>query len=151
VVIEDTNNPVNPRFLHVLQGADSNVTPDAVTHVISSSGNTFEGATVRGAVVLFPVNALSNNFSSLTYTVPMGITNHYIAGLLPLSSYTVTQNSAGSMQQVTIAPGTGLTADGAGLLFFNNAGQTLSGAPRFVSAVCVGGRACSLRAQEWQT
>jgi hypothetical protein len=138
VVIEDTNHPVNTRFLHVLQGADSNTVPDIVAHVVSSSGNPFEGATVRGVVVMFPVNALSNNFTSLTYTVPNGITNHYIAGLAPGAFYSINQTVAGGSQQVTVTPGAGLAADPAGLLSFNHAGQTLSGAPRFVSFLSTG-------------
>jgi len=69
VIIEDTNDPVSIRFLHVLQGADSNATQDAVVHVASTGGNAFEGATVRGVAVMFPVDVLSNNFTSLTYLV----------------------------------------------------------------------------------
>jgi hypothetical protein len=134
VVIEDTNNPVNTRFLHVLQGANSNATPDTVTHVVGTGGNAFEGATVRGVIALFPVNALSNNFSSVIYTVPNTITNHYIAGLTPGASYAISQAATGGLQQVTVTPGPGLVADPAGLLSFNNGGQTLSGAPRFTAA-----------------
>jgi hypothetical protein len=134
VIIENTNDPASIRFLHVLQGANSNVTQDVVTHVTSTGGNAFEGATVRGVAVMFPVNVLSNNFTTLTYAVPNGITNHYIAGLNPGGSYAIRQTAAGGMQQITVTPGPGLTADPAGLLSFNSAGQTLSGAPRFVSA-----------------
>src|SRR5262249_50372753 len=41
-------------------------------------------------------------------------------------------------QQITISPGGGPAADSAGLLSFNNAGQTLSGAPHFLSALRTG-------------
>jgi hypothetical protein len=138
VAIEDTNHPVNTRFLHVLQGADSSATADVVTRVLSSAGNGFEGATVRGVVVMFPMDALSNNFTSVTYTVPNGITNHYIAGLAQGASYAISQTMTGGMQLVTVIPGGGLLADSAGLLSFTSAGQTLSGAPRFVSALWTG-------------
>ena len=138
VVIQDPNNPATTRFLHVLEGADSNATPDVVTHVVSSNGNEFEGATVRGVAVMFPVDALSNNFTSVTYTVPVGITNHYIAGLAPGAAYAIHQTVAGGSQQVTVTPGAGLVADSAGLLSFNSAGQTLSGAPRIRSAAWSG-------------
>ncbi|HLH53045.1 MAG TPA: hypothetical protein VKY92_05455 [Verrucomicrobiae bacterium] len=139
VVVEDTNNPVNIRFLHVLQGADSNSSPDTATHIVSSSGSPFEGVAVSGALVLFPVNALSNSLVSLSYSVPVGITNHYLCGLAPLSSYSVSLNSAGGgMQQVNISPGAGPIADNAGLLYFNNATQPTSGAPRFLSATWSG-------------
>jgi hypothetical protein len=133
VVIEDTNYPVNTRFLHVLQGADSNAAPDAVTHVVSSAGNSFEGVTVRGAAVMFPMAALTNNFTSLAYSVPKGVTNNYIAGLTPGGSYAINQTTNGSLLNVTVTPGAGVAADGAGLLSFDNAGKTLSGAPRFTS------------------
>ena len=138
VVVEDTNNPVSIRFLHVLQGADSNATPDVVTHVVSSAGNAFEGATVRGTVVMFPVNALSNNFTWVSYAVPNGITNHFIAGLAPGASYAINQSTTGGVLQVTVSPGGGLLTDSAGLLPFNSAGQSLSGPPRFVSALWTG-------------
>ena len=134
VVIQDPDSPVTTRFLHVLEGADSNATPDVVTHIMSTNGNAFEGVTVRGVAVLFPVNPLSNNFASVTYTVPAGITNHYIAGLSPGAAYAISQTVAGGSQQVTVTPGAGWVADSAGLLSFNSAGQTLSGAPRFLSA-----------------
>jgi hypothetical protein len=138
VVIEDTNLPVNTRFLHVLQGADSNAVPDVVTHVVSSAGNAFEGAAVRGSVVMFPVDALTNNFTSVTYTVPNNITNHYIAGLAPGTSYAISQTTAGGMLQVTVSPGAGLLTDSAGLVSFKSAGQLFSGPLRFVSALWTG-------------
>lgn len=138
VVIEDTNDPVSIRFLHVLQGADSNATQDGVAYVASTGGNAFEGATVRGVAALFPVNVLSNNFVSVTCRVPVGVTNFYFAGLLPGASYAVGQTVVGGSRQVTVTSGAGLVADAAGLLAFNNAGQTLSGAPRFLSALWSG-------------
>lgn len=134
VIIADTNNPATTRFLHVIQGADSSASPDAITHVASTAGNAFEGATVRGAVVMFPISVLSNNFTSVTYSVPVPVTNNFIAGLRPGVAYTINQSTAGGSRNVTITPGPGLVADAAGLLSFNSVGQTLSGAPRFVSA-----------------
>ena len=138
VIIQDTNDPVSIRFLHVLQGTDSKATQDVVAHLASTGGNAFEGTTVRGVAVMFPVNVLSNNFASVTYLVPVGITNHYIAGLSPAASYAVRQTIGGGLQQVTVTPGAGLVADSAGLLAFNSAGQTLSGAPRFLSVLWSG-------------
>jgi hypothetical protein len=138
VSIEDTNDPVSIRFLHVLQGAKAKAAQDVATHVISTGGNAFEGVSVRGVVALFPINVLSNNFTSMTYLVPVGITNHYVAGLAANAGYTVTQIILGGSLQVTVTPGGGLISDNAGLLSFNQAGQTLSGAPRFVLAQWIG-------------
>jgi hypothetical protein len=84
-------------------------------------------------VVLFPVNALSNNFTSLNYTAPAGITNHFIAGLGLNTSYSVHFVANAGQQQVTITPGSEFTTDSAGLLAFNNSGQVLSGTPRLIS------------------
>jgi hypothetical protein len=132
-VIEDTNDPADARFLHVLQGADGGAAPDAPEYVASTAGNAFEGATVRGVVALFPVTPLAGNFTSLAYSVPAGITNHFIGGLAPAAFYSAAQTTAGGTTLVTVSPGGGLQADNAGLLSFDNAGRTLSGAPQFIS------------------
>jgi hypothetical protein len=140
LTIEDTNNPANVRFLHVHQGADAGKTADATTNLQSASGNAFTGVSVRGTAVLFPVNVLSNNFTSVGYTVPSGITNHYIAGLLPNVSYTVSAQTNSGQLQITVASGFGLTADNAGLLSFDNAGRALNASvPRWLSAQWVSG------------
>jgi len=134
VSVEDTNHPANVHFLHALQGADANTAPDVVNYLASAGGNGFEGVTVRGAAIMFPVSVLSNNFTAVSYTAPTGITNHYIAGLTPGGSYAIRQVVVGASQQITVAPGAGLVADGAGLLSFASSGQIGSGAPRLLSA-----------------
>jgi hypothetical protein len=135
LTIEDTSNPTNVRFLHVLQGADAGKAADATTNLQSTSGNAFAGVAVRGVAVLFSVDVLSNNFTSVGYTAPAGVTNHYLAGLLPNMSYAATvQTNAGQMQ-VTVAPGSGVTADNAGLLSFDNSGKALGAVmPQWLSA-----------------
>jgi hypothetical protein len=125
IAIEDPNGPADIRFLHVLQGADAGAPGSPVTYLQSTGGNPFEGVAVRGAEVLFPVNVLSNNFTSLSYAAPAGVTNHYIAGLTPNARYAVTVRTNANQLQVTVAPGTRMTADSAGLLVFDNAGQPL--------------------------
>ncbi len=140
LTIEDTNNPANIRFLHVLQGANAGLTADAATYLQSSGGNPFEGVAVRGVEVLFPVNVLSNNFTNVNYTAPAGVTNHYIAGLAPNAKYAITVQTNGGQLQVTVAPGAKATADNAGLLAFDNAGQPLNNtAAKWLSAGLVGG------------
>jgi hypothetical protein len=81
---------------------------------------------------------LSNNFAFVSYSVPVGITNHYLTGLSPNTSYAVSQTVTGGTQQVMVTRGPGLVADSAGLLSFNSAGQTLSGAPRFRTVLWLG-------------
>jgi hypothetical protein len=139
LTIEDTNHPVNIRFLHVLQGADSGKTADTVASLQSTNGNSFEGVVVRGTAVLFPVNVLSNNFTGVTYTAPAGVTNHYLAGLRPNASYTPVVLRGGP-EQVTVTPGPGVTADDAGLLSFDDNGKALNAVvPRWLSGKWVSG------------
>ena len=135
LTIEDTSHPTNIRFLHVLQGADAGKPADGAANLQSTSGNPFEGVSVRGAAVLFPVIVLSNDFTSLGYNAPAGVTNHYVAGLRPNASYTATVQTNGGQIQVTVTPGPGLTADNAGLLGFDSGGRALNGvAPRWLAA-----------------
>ena len=139
LAVEDTNNPADLRFLHVLQGADAGATADPAAYVQSSGGNAFEGVAVRGVEVLFPVNELSNNFTGLSYTAPAGVTNHYVAGLAPNAEYSVTVRTNAGQLQVTVAPGTQLRADNAGLLAFDDSGQPLHSAlAQWLSARRVG-------------
>ena len=126
LTIEDTDNPTNIRFLHVLQGADAGKAADATTNLQSTSGDAFAGVSVRGVAVLFPVNVLSNNFTGVSYTAPAGVTNHYLAGLLPNMSYAATVQTNAGQIKVTVAPGSGVTADNAGLLRFDNSGEALN-------------------------
>jgi hypothetical protein len=134
LTVEDTNDPADIRFLHVLQGADAGMTADAAIYCQSSGGNPFEGVAVRGVEVLFPVNVLSNNFTNMSYSAPTGVSNHYVAGLTPNAKYTATVQSNAGRWLVRIAPGAKVTADNAGLLAFDNAAQPLeAAAPRWLS------------------
>ena len=114
ITIEDPNHPANIRFLHVLQGADAGISADAATYVQSSGGTPFEGAAVRGALVLFPVNQLSNYFAGLSYAAPAGVTNHFIAGLPTNATFTAAFNGP----LVSLTPGGPLSPDLAGVLNF---------------------------------
>lgn len=124
LAIEDTNNPTNIRFLHVLQGADAGASPDATTYLTSTAGNPFEGVAVRGADVLFPVNLPGSSFTNVSFIVPPGVTNHFVAGFTPNAGYNVAVATNAGQLQVTVTPGSQMTADSAGLLVFDNTGGT---------------------------
>jgi hypothetical protein len=81
---------------------------------------------VRGAAVLFPVDLLSNNFTSVSYAVPAGVTNHYLAGLTPNGKYSVAVQTNAGQLGLTVTPGGGVTADNAGVLAFDNTGRPLN-------------------------
>ncbi len=129
LAIEDTNNPTNIRFLHVLQGADAGAAADPTTYIKSTSGNPFEGVVVRGAAVLFPVELLSNNFTGVSYTVPLTVTNFFVTGLGRNTPFTVAVTASGGAWLVTVSPGGPVAADNAGLLAFDPAGHSLAGSP----------------------
>ena len=62
LTIENTNNPADIRFLHVLQGADAGMGADAVTYCQSGGGNLFEGVAVRGVAVLVSRQRVEQRF-----------------------------------------------------------------------------------------
>lgn len=106
------------RFLHVLQGADAGANADGVT-LVRSEDNRFEGAVVGDTVVLFPVNR-EPVATTLQYTVPTGVTNHFVTGLQPNTGYTVAVQSSGGNQQLAINAGGSTQTDAGGVLVYTN-------------------------------
>ncbi|HXR08385.1 MAG TPA: putative Ig domain-containing protein [Candidatus Acidoferrum sp.] len=116
MVIQDTNNPTNERFLHVLQGADAGVQADDATLIQSTAGTPMEGAVVGKAVVLFMVDA-TTPFNGTTYTVPASVNQHFITGCAPNGFYNVTGANTANGLAVSVAPSaSGAQADAAGVL-----------------------------------
>jgi len=54
--VQDPTLPLDTRFLHVLQGADSGAQMPAATYVQSTSGTPFDGAAFGATAVCFPVS-----------------------------------------------------------------------------------------------
>lgn len=117
ICVQDTSNPLDVRFLNILQGADSNGTPVAATSFKQSSGSGYDGAWFGNTAVLFAVN-LGQAFTGVTYTVPTTITSHYVTGLTPGAAYTVTKQTGANGLTVTISAGGTCVADSAGVLHF---------------------------------
>jgi hypothetical protein len=116
LVIQNTNNPTDERFLHVFQGADAGVQPDGATLVQSTAGTPMDGVVVGNNAVFFIVDA-TTPFNGTTYTVPTNIKQHFITGCAPNGFYNVTSANTPSGLVVTIAPSaSGTQADGAGVL-----------------------------------
>jgi hypothetical protein len=99
------------RFLHVIQGADGGDGREEPTYVASSGGTPFDGAAVAGTLVLFRTD-LDGDFESLAVEVPGDVTRVLVTGLEPGASYTATLDGG----ELTVRPGTGLTADSGGVL-----------------------------------
>lgn len=118
IVVEDTGNPADIRFLHVVQGADATTPMDQATVVQSSSGSAFEGALLGDTVILF-ARTLGTAFLGTSYSVPPTTGTHLVSGLTPGASYTVTtRHDANGNLQVLITPGGPMTADSGGVLAF---------------------------------
>jgi hypothetical protein len=116
VVVEDASNPANVRFLHVLQASDSNGTVILSSLVQNFAGNAFDGAAFGNSLVLF-ANDLPVPFTGMAYTAPATATTHYITGLVPSASYSITkQLDASGNVQIALTPGGNLMADSAGVL-----------------------------------
>jgi hypothetical protein len=114
--VQDPSNPLNARFLHVLQGADPGATMAPATYLQSTSGPAFDGAAFGATVVYFPVsdNGVSGGF---TLPAPAGVTTMFVTGLTPGAGYSFSvQTSAAGKTVVITASGSGSLADVAGVL-----------------------------------
>jgi hypothetical protein len=109
--IEAAGGPADVRFLHLLQGADTQVPPSAVTMVESASGTEFAGVEVEGTLVLFRVD-LQEEFTAVSFPRPGTAMRILITGLAPGAGYVVTETG----NSVTVAPNGPSVADQGGVL-----------------------------------
>jgi hypothetical protein len=54
LIIEDKSEPLDVRYLTVLQGSDANVAADPATAIHSIAGAAFDGASVGNTAMVFP-------------------------------------------------------------------------------------------------
>ncbi|SPF55937.1 hypothetical protein SBA4_760015 [Candidatus Sulfopaludibacter sp. SbA4] len=83
----------------------------AATYLQSSSGTAFDGAAFGSTAVYFPVSG-SGAFAGTTLSVPAVVHTVLVTGLAANGSYSVSVQAG----VITIATGSGATADGAGVL-----------------------------------
>ena len=115
MTVQDTSNPGNTRFLHVLQGANAGAAMVPATHLQSTSGTSFDGAVFGANAVWFPVN--TGAFSGTTLNTPAGVHTVFVTGLVPNASYSVSVQAAGTGNTIVIAAGgSGTTTDAAGVM-----------------------------------
>jgi len=114
--VEDPSEPADTRFLHVLQGADSGASMAQASYLQSTSGTAFDGAVFAGAAVYFPVSA-SGSFAGTSLSAPTGVNLMLVTGLTPNATYSVSVQSIGTGNVVSINPGgSGAAADSGGVL-----------------------------------
>jgi hypothetical protein len=112
MTVQDLSNPVDTRFLHVLQGADAGSPMAAATYVKSTAGVAFDGAVFGSSAVYFPVNA-GGGFTGTSLPAPAGVHTMLVAGLSANAPYGV--SVAGGVATIS-AGGSDAVTDGAGLL-----------------------------------
>jgi hypothetical protein len=125
IVIQDTNNPTDERFLHVLQGADAGVQPDGATLIQSTAGTPMDGVVFGNTAVLFIVDA-TTPFNGTTYTVPANVSQQFITGCVPNGFYNVARANTASGLTMNLAPAArGSQADAAGVLTIGTLSATV--------------------------
>jgi hypothetical protein len=116
MTVQDPTNPIDTRFLHVLQGADPSGAMVPASYLQSKSGTAFDGAVFGSAAVFFPVNA-DGQLAVTVFPAPAGVHTLLVAGLAPNTPYGTSVVSSGTGNSITITSGvTGATTDAAGLL-----------------------------------
>jgi hypothetical protein len=116
LTVQDLSNPVDTRFLHVLQGADAGAPMTQAWYVQGTSGTAFDGAAFGSTAIYFPVSRTAA-FAGATLPAPAGVHTMLITGLAPNTAYGFTVQANGSANTVTISPaGSAAISDAAGLL-----------------------------------
>ena len=119
MTVEDTADPTDIRFLHVLEGADKGVAAATVSGFASTSGTAFDGALVGNAALLFIHDATQTaGFAKTVYSEPSTVTANYVAGLKPGGAYSAVKSTAAGKTQITVSAGGSAVADAAGVLAF---------------------------------
>jgi hypothetical protein len=117
VTVEDTANPTDTRFLHVLQAGDAGGRAEPTSLIQSTAGTAFDGAVVSGlnTVVLFKRD-MATAFGGVTFSVPASTAHIYVTGLAAGTGYSVSEAASGQSNQVTVTLGGAITTDQAGVL-----------------------------------
>ncbi|NQD36573.1 hypothetical protein HPT27_06020 [Permianibacter sp. IMCC34836] len=113
--VEATGQPRRALFLHVLEGADAAVAAKSASVVQSDNGNEYVGAVVGQQAVLMPAQ-LGLPFTGTHFVVAGTVTRIYLTGLLPGSSYSITEQSSAGGRTITVSIGGALVADAGGVL-----------------------------------
>ncbi|MCA9524034.1 MAG: hypothetical protein KC609_23870 [Myxococcales bacterium] len=118
VMVEAPGNPKVARFLHVLQGADSGVSPLPTSRIESDGGTPFAGVRIGGptpTAVLFPVTI--GAVEKVSYVVAADTARQLVTGLDPTQAYSVTTSSESDGLHVLIVPASnGPKPDAGGVL-----------------------------------
>jgi len=113
--VQDSSNPSDTRFLHVLQGADPGAKMFPATYSQSTGGTAFDGAAFGSFAVFFP-QTTNASFGPTTFSVPAGVQTLLVTGLTPNTGYTVGIQAGSNVNSISVAPGGSTMTDNAGVL-----------------------------------
>lgn len=113
--VQDTSNPADTRFLHVLQGADPGTPMAAATYLESSGSTDFDGAAFGASAVFFP-RSTSAVFGGATFVLPAGVHTLMVTGLSASAGYGVNIQTSAGGTTVTVSTGGTAMSDTAGVL-----------------------------------
>jgi len=108
--VQDSTNPADTRFLHVVEGSDAGTSMAHASYVQSTAGQQFDGAAFAKYVVYFPVH--QGSFTDTSLTLPVGGHILMITGLTPNAGYNVSIGGGAA----TISPNGSMMSDAAGVL-----------------------------------
>jgi hypothetical protein len=107
---QDSSNPADTRFLHVLQASDKGTTMAKAAYLQNTAGQKFDGAGFSKYAVYFPVSV--GSFTGTTLTLPAGGHTLMVTGLAANTGYAVTIGGTSA----TISPNGSTTTDAGGVL-----------------------------------
>jgi len=112
---EASGEPSSTRFLHVIEGADGDALPTTATLVESTSGTAYAGAIAGSTAVLFPVS-IDAAFTDTGFVVPETTDTVLLAGLEPVTGYSVSIAADSGGLAVSVLPGGSLQTGTGGVL-----------------------------------
>ncbi|KQV49505.1 hypothetical protein ASC95_18095 [Pelomonas sp. Root1217] len=123
--VEDTVNPRNQLFLHVLQAFDANATAAPTVRLQSHAGTDLTGVVVGTTAVLFTTDLGVPPVAGTAVRLPSGVQRVMVSGLNPGTSWTVTLSPSANETVFSLAPNGGLSVGSHGVLAVQ-LGQTAS-------------------------
>jgi hypothetical protein len=104
---------VERRFLHVISVGPSDMRPPSPVRI---EGEGVAGVAIGDEAYVFLQAGPQTRAAPLDYRAPMSVTRHLVASLAEGARYSVEVERAGEACQVSLQPGVGKTASGAGVL-----------------------------------
>jgi hypothetical protein len=101
--VDAPGNPADATFLHVLQAGDNGAVLPAPQRVTDDAAVGFQGAVLADNLVLFAAD-IRNKPSQAHYHAPQSATRHYLTGIDPDQTYSVSVAANNGQWAVSVTP-----------------------------------------------